>query len=101
MSTSFGGGAMPGNLRAFWHFVHPRSYHPERLERVAGVMFGGRLRTEPEIVRSMHIQRPTDTRAALYRMAGLFGWTEPALVVGYRPAHTWSSRATTTRSRRC
>ena len=75
VSTSFGGGAMPGNLRAAWHFIHPRSYHPERLERVAGQMFGGRLRTEPEIVRSMHIRRPTDTRAALYRMAGLFGWT--------------------------
>jgi pimeloyl-ACP methyl ester carboxylesterase len=66
---------MPGNMRALWHFIHPRSYHPERLERVAGHMFGGRLRTEPEIVRSMHIRRPTDTRAALYRMAGLFGWT--------------------------
>ena len=75
VSTSFGGGAMPGNLRAAWHFMHPRSYHPERLERVAGQMFGGRMRTEPEIVRSMHIRRPTDTRAALYRMAGLFGWT--------------------------
>jgi poly(3-hydroxyoctanoate) depolymerase len=75
VSTSFGGGAKPGSLRALWHFVHPRSYHPERLERVAGDMFGGRLRTEPEIVRSMHIKRPTDTRAALYRMAGLFGWT--------------------------
>src|SRR5205814_10264781 len=61
-----------GNLRAAWHFIHPRSYHPERLERVAGHMFGGRLRTEPEIVRSMHIRRPTDARAALYRMAGLF-----------------------------
>jgi poly(3-hydroxyoctanoate) depolymerase len=75
VSTSFGGFAMPGNLEALWHFIHPRSYHPERLEQVAGAMFGGRLRTEPEIVRSMHIRRPTDTLAALYRMAGLFGWT--------------------------
>jgi pimeloyl-ACP methyl ester carboxylesterase len=75
VSTSFGGGAMPGSLRALWHFIHPRSYHPGRLEQVAGEMFGGRLRTEPEIVRSMHIRRPSDTRAALYRMAGLFGWT--------------------------
>ncbi len=75
VSTSFGGFAMPGNVEAFWHFIHPRSYHPERLERVAGAMFGGRLRTEPEIVRSMHIRRPTDTLAAMYRMAGLFGWT--------------------------
>ena len=75
VSTSFGGGAMPGSLQAFWHFIHPRSYHPERLERVAGAMFGGRMRTEPELVRSMHIRRPTDPMAAMYRMAPLFGWT--------------------------
>jgi pimeloyl-ACP methyl ester carboxylesterase len=90
VSTSFGGFAMPGKLSAAWHFIHPRSYHPERLERVAGDMFGGRMRTEPELVRSMHIKRPTDTLAALYRMAPLFGWTSlpwlwtirhPALVI--------------------
>ena len=90
VSTSFGGFARPGKLSALWHFIHPRSYHPERLERVAGDMFGGRLRTEPELVRSMHIKRPTDTLAALYRMAPLFGWTslpwlwtirQPALVI--------------------
>ena len=75
VSTSFGGFALPGSPRALWHFVHPRSYHPQRLEQVAGAMFGGRLRSEPELVRSMHVKRPTDTRAALYRMAGLFGWT--------------------------
>ena len=90
VSTSFGGFARPGKPSALWHFIHPRSYHPERLERVAGDMFGGRLRTEPELVRSMHIKRPTDTLAALYRMAPLFGWTslpwlwtirQPALVI--------------------
>jgi pimeloyl-ACP methyl ester carboxylesterase len=74
-STSFGGGATPGDLDAMWHFIHPDAYHPERLERVAGAMFGGRLRTEPELVRYMHIKRPTDTLGALYRMAALFGWT--------------------------
>jgi poly(3-hydroxyoctanoate) depolymerase len=74
-STSFGGFAMPGSLEALWHFIHPRSYHPERLEQVAGPMFGGRLRKEPELIRSMHIRRPTDTMAALYRMAPLAGWT--------------------------
>jgi len=74
-STSFGGFAMPGSPEALWHFMHPRSYHPERLERVAGAMFGGRLRAEPHLVRSMHIERPANTWAALYRMAALFGWT--------------------------
>jgi poly(3-hydroxyoctanoate) depolymerase len=53
-------------------------------------MFGGRLRTEPELIRSMHVKRPTDTLAALYRMAPLIGWTslpwlwaisQPALVI--------------------
>jgi poly(3-hydroxyoctanoate) depolymerase len=75
VSTSFGGFAVPGSLEALGHFIHPRSYHPERLERVAGAMFGGRLRTKPGLIRSMHIRRPDDTLAALSRMAGLFGWT--------------------------
>jgi poly(3-hydroxyoctanoate) depolymerase len=75
VSTSFGGFAKPGSLTAFWHFIHPRSYHPQRLERVAGSMFGGRLRQEPELVRSMHIRRPTNTLAVMYRLAPLFGWT--------------------------
>jgi poly(3-hydroxyoctanoate) depolymerase len=79
-TTSFGGLAMPGNLEALWHFIHPNAYHPERLERVAGAMFGGRLRTEPELVRSMHIRRPTNTLAALYRLAPLFGWTSLPLL---------------------
>ena len=99
VSTSFGGCAKPGNLSALWHFIHPRSYHPERLERVAGAMFGGRLRTEPELVRSMHIRRPTDTLAALYRMAPLFGWTA-CRGCGPSASPRWSSPATTTRSRR-
>jgi pimeloyl-ACP methyl ester carboxylesterase len=75
VSTSFGGFAVPGNMRAFWHFIHPGSYHPERLERVAGDMFGGRMRTEPELVRSMHIRRPKNPWQAMYRMAPLFAWT--------------------------
>jgi pimeloyl-ACP methyl ester carboxylesterase len=75
VSTSFGGFAMPGNVAAMWHFINPGSYYPARLEKVAGTMFGGRLRTEPELVRSMHIQRPKNPWQAVYRMAPLFGWT--------------------------
>jgi len=75
VSTSFGAFAKPGKLSAFWHFAHPLSYHPPRLERVAGKMFGGRLRTQPELVRAMHIKRPTKVLPAMYRLAPLFGWT--------------------------
>jgi pimeloyl-ACP methyl ester carboxylesterase len=75
VSTSFGVFAKPGKISAFWHFTHPLSYHPPRLERVAGSMFGGRLRKEPELVRTMHIRRPTNALAAMYRLAPLFGWT--------------------------
>ena len=75
VSTSFGVGAKPGKISAFWHFSHPLSYHPPRLERVAGNMFGGRLRKEPELVRTMHIRRPNNALAAMYRLAPLFGWT--------------------------
>ena len=74
-STTFGGFAMPGDPAALWHFIHPHTFHPERLERVAGTMFGGRLRTEPGLVRSMHIHRPANPLTAIYRMAPLFGWT--------------------------
>jgi pimeloyl-ACP methyl ester carboxylesterase len=75
VSTSFGAFAKPGKISSFWHFAHPLTYHPPRLERVAGTMFGGRLRKEPELVRTMHIKRPTNALAAMYRMAPLFGWT--------------------------
>jgi pimeloyl-ACP methyl ester carboxylesterase len=75
VSTSFGGFAVPGRLTALWHFMQPRSYHPVRLEQVAGTMFGGRMRTEPELVRSMHIRRPKNVVAGLYRMSPLIGWT--------------------------
>jgi pimeloyl-ACP methyl ester carboxylesterase len=75
VSTSFGAFAKPGKLTAFWHFAHPLNYRPPRLERVAGSMFGGRLRKEPELVRTMHIRRPTNALAAMYRLAPLFGWT--------------------------
>jgi poly(3-hydroxyoctanoate) depolymerase len=75
VSTSFGGFAVPGKPTALWHFMHPHSYHHQRLDQVAGAMFGGRLRTEPHLARTMHLRRPSDPLAALYRMGGLFGWT--------------------------
>jgi pimeloyl-ACP methyl ester carboxylesterase len=38
-------------------------------------MFGGRMRAEPELARTMHVRRPEDLWAAWSMLAPLFGWT--------------------------
>ncbi|MGD0602940.1 MAG: alpha/beta fold hydrolase [Streptosporangiaceae bacterium] len=74
-STSFGAFAMPGNLSAMLHMMHPRGYHPDRLARNAGAMFGGRMRTEPEFASGLNMTKPDSLFAALYRLSALAGWT--------------------------
>ncbi len=75
VSTSYGGFAKPGKLKAFMHFVNPWSYKPGRVEKVAGDLFGGRFRAEPELINSFDMNKPSSIRAAMYRMAPLMGWT--------------------------
>lgn len=75
VSTSVGGLSWPGDPMALWLFMQPRTFEPPRLQEVAGTVFGGRLRAEPELVRSLRIRRPRSLQAAMYRMAPLFGWT--------------------------
>jgi poly(3-hydroxyoctanoate) depolymerase len=75
VSTSFGGFAVPGSPIAFYHFARPSAYTPERLLETAGKMFGGRFRTEPHLVTSLHFERPSSLRAIMYRMFPLWGWT--------------------------
>src|ERR1700744_1487708 len=65
-STVFGSPGMPGDAQALWHFLQSGRYSQERLEQTAGIMFGGRLRTEPELIRTLRIRRPSDTQAGLY-----------------------------------
>jgi poly(3-hydroxyoctanoate) depolymerase len=73
-STSFGTFAIPGHPTALWHIIHPGS-HRGRMEEIAGDTFGGRLRTEPELVRAMPICSPRNIPAAVSDMAPLIGWT--------------------------
>ncbi len=75
VSTSFGGFSWPGDPMAYWHFMQPGSYRPHRMQQVAGEMFGGRMRTHPELIHGMHIRRPSNFLAAMYRMVPLVGWT--------------------------
>ena len=74
-STSFGGPALPGRLSALLHMMHPHGYHPERLARNAGAMFGGRMRTEPELAADFKMSKPGSLRAAAFRLSALAGWT--------------------------
>ena len=74
-STSFGGMAMPGRPSALLRMMHPRGYHPDRLARTAGAMFGGRMRTEPELAAGFKMSKPGSLQAALFRLSALAGWT--------------------------
>ena len=91
VSTSFGGFALPGSPRAAWHFIHPAGYSPQRLAKTAGSMFGGRLRSHPQIAESLHFSRPSGVRNTLFRAFPLWLWTSlpwlhsirhPTLVIG-------------------
>jgi pimeloyl-ACP methyl ester carboxylesterase len=75
VSTSFGGPALPGRPWALWHAMHPRAYHPDRVARSAGVMFGGRMRTEPGLAAGMGMTKPGTFWAAAFRLSALAGWT--------------------------
>ena len=55
--------------------MHPRGYHPDRLARNAGAMFGGRIRTEPELAAGFKMYEPGGLRAAAFRLSALAGWT--------------------------
>ena len=72
-STSFGGPAMPGRPSALLHMMHPHGYHPDRLARSAGAMFGGRMRTEPELAAGMKMSKPGSLRGAAFRLSALAG----------------------------
>jgi poly(3-hydroxyoctanoate) depolymerase len=91
VSTSFGGFAVPGSPRAFWNFIQPSAYAPQRLAKTAGTMFGGRMRTHPHLVRSLHLSRPPSLQNAIFRAFPLWAWTSlhwlpaifhPTLVIG-------------------
>ncbi len=73
-STSYGAFAVPGHPAALWRLIHPGN-HRGRMEDIAADTFGGRLRTEPQLMRAMPICSPPDIPTALHNMAALIGWT--------------------------
>ncbi len=74
-STSFGGFALPGRPSALMHMIHPHGYHPDRLARTAGAMFGGRMRADPELTAGLNMTKPGSRQARWFRLSAMAGWT--------------------------
>jgi pimeloyl-ACP methyl ester carboxylesterase len=76
VSTSPGALSVPGRPEALLRFLRPTAYASKRtMERHVGTMFGGRMRTHPQLVRRWHFQPPRHLRAYAFRLAGTAGWT--------------------------
>jgi len=76
-ATSPGHLMIPGKLTALLKMVTPRRYKdPQYMNRVAGDIYGGALRTSPELVRKhlRHVRWSSDYGYYLQLLAG-FGWT--------------------------
>ena len=74
-STSFGGLPLPGRPSALLRMMYPGSYHPVRLARSAGAIFGGKMRTQPELAFALSMIKPGSMRARWFRLSALAGWT--------------------------
>jgi pimeloyl-ACP methyl ester carboxylesterase len=76
VSTGYGAFGVPGRPGALVRFARPNGYADlHALERDAGRVFGGRLRTEPALVHTWHLRPPADLKAWSFRLAGTVGWT--------------------------
>jgi poly(3-hydroxyoctanoate) depolymerase len=76
VSTSYGVPARVGRLGVLLRFLRPRAYGDLRqLERNAGQIFGGRLRTQPKLVHKWHLRPPRNLKAYLWRLLGTAGWS--------------------------
>jgi len=83
-------------LSSLLRMMHPRGYHPDRLAKSAGAMFGGRMRTEPELAADLKMSKPGSLQAALFRLSALAGG--PACTACHRSGtRRWSCAGTTTR----
>ncbi len=75
VSTSFGAPALPGRPSALLHMMNPHGYHPDRIARTAGAMFGGKMRTDPGLMAGLTMTKPGSTQARWFRLAAMAGWT--------------------------
>ena len=76
VSTAYGLPVIPGRLDVLLRFIRPRAYgEPEALERNAGALFGGRVRSDPGLVHRFPLRPPGSLKAYLWRLLGTTGWS--------------------------
>jgi poly(3-hydroxyalkanoate) depolymerase len=77
VSTGTGAVMVPGRLSALLAMASPRRYRdPAYMVSIAGLLYGGRLRSEPELaIRFSREVRPGDTRGYYRQLLSGFGWT--------------------------
>jgi poly(3-hydroxyalkanoate) depolymerase len=94
MATSPGWLSVPGSPQALWVLMTPRRYYsPSYFEKVAPVLYGGAVRTNPRLLREhehLRFIRPPSLRGYFFQMFAIWGWSSlpwlrtidrPALVV--------------------
>ena len=75
-STAYGIPVIIGKPSVLLKFIRPRAYsNTSALERNADVIFGGRMRKEPELVHRWHLRPPKNLKAYLWRLLGTTGWS--------------------------
>ena len=77
VSTGTGAIMVPGNPLALMKIATPRRYQdPVHMERIAGEIYGGKVRTDPVYAHEFaHTARLGSTLGYFYQMLGAVGWT--------------------------
>jgi poly(3-hydroxyalkanoate) depolymerase len=77
VSTATGAVMIPGSPFAFFAMLTPRRFtDPGYMANVAPYLYGGQLRTKPEVAARLHrILKPGGVRGYYWQLLGLAGWT--------------------------
>ena len=76
-ATSYGQFTVPGRPQALANMLNPRRYVDKAyMKRIAGTLYGGKLRTNSLSARHLaELTNPPSRRGYYYQMLALLGWT--------------------------
>ncbi|TXI24363.1 MAG: poly(3-hydroxyalkanoate) depolymerase [Ottowia sp.] len=75
-ATAQGAWMVPGRLKVLRHFISPRRHNDAaHRECIAGEIYGGRARTDPQLMKSLHdCIKPTSRYGYLLQQLAVAGW---------------------------